>query len=258
MGWYPRALFINTNNAIFIARHDTGQILIWDNNNVVNPSRTILANLSNSVGLFVTSDEQIFADNVYINNRVDRWTLNGIRLSSPMSACSTHCTGLFVDVRDNLYCSQWDRHQVVRRSLLVESSIMDMIAGTGCQGSTSDKLSNPYGIFVTINFDLYVADCGNNRVQFFRSGQLNATTVAGYGASGTISLYCPTGVVLGWRWISLYCWSTQSSYCWSRTRGFSMRCGLFWFLWFIIESVEFSKDDAFRSRWKSFCGGWGQ
>ena len=68
--------------------------------------------------------------------------------------------------------------------------------GTGICGTTSNMLCYPNGIFVHINFDLYVTDCNNNRVQLFKSGQLNATTIAGSGASGTIILSCPNGVVL--------------------------------------------------------------
>ena len=57
-------------------------------------------------------------------------------------------------------------------------------------------LYNPYGIFVDINFDLYVADCSNSRVQLFQLGQSNALTVAGSAAPGTITLNCPTAIVL--------------------------------------------------------------
>ena len=57
-------------------------------------------------------------------------------------------------------------------------------------------LHNPRGIFVDINFDLYVADCSNNRVQLFQLGQSNALTVAGSTAPGTITLSCPIAIVL--------------------------------------------------------------
>ena len=49
---------------------------------------------------------------------------------------------------------------------------------------------------MAIHLDLYVADCGNNRVQLFRSGQLNATTVAANGSMGIVTFQCPSGVVL--------------------------------------------------------------
>ena len=54
----------------------------------------------------------------------------------------------------------------------------------------------PEGIFVTTDLDLYVADHGNNRVQLFRRGELNATTVLINGWNGTITLNGPTDVTL--------------------------------------------------------------
>ena len=54
----------------------------------------------------------------------------------------------------------------------------------------------PYGIFVDIDFDLYVADSYNHRIQLFQSGQSNGTTVAGIVVPGTITLYYPKSVVL--------------------------------------------------------------
>ena len=196
VGTQPIALFINTNNVIFTASYSSGDIFIW-RNSTVTPTKTISASLSNPRSLFVTSDEQIFADNANTNRRVDRWSSNGTKLDSPMSVCSSPCSGMFVDVLDNLYCSQLVNHQVTRRSLLLPSSTITIVAGTGCNGSTDDTLTFPQGIFVTVQLDLYVADCGNNRVQLYRSGQLNATTVITNGSNGTaIVLSCPSGVVL--------------------------------------------------------------
>ena len=63
-------------------------------------------------------------------------------------------------------------------------------------GSASNMLNSPWGIFVDINFNLYVADCYNHRIQFFRSGELKGTTLAGANASGTITLKYPSSVVL--------------------------------------------------------------
>jgi hypothetical protein len=40
-------------------------------------------------------------------------------------------------------------------------------------------LKEPKGIFVDIQFRLYVADFTNNRIQCFQPGQVNAKTVAG-------------------------------------------------------------------------------
>jgi len=117
--------------------------------------------------------------------------------SIPAMYVGQACFGLFVDINDILYCSINNLHQVVTKSLNSDSNVLKIVAGLGCSGSASDMLYNPYGIFVNINFDLYVADCGNNRIQLFPSGQLNATTVAGNGLfNTTITLHCPTGIVL--------------------------------------------------------------
>lgn len=195
VGVNPNALFVDTNNTIFVASWNNGQILIWRNGSV-NPTKTFFANLTSSWSLFVTSDEQIFVDSGETTNRVDRWLSNGTKLTSPMSVNSTPCSGLFIDAMDNLYCSEYSRHQVVRTPLHSPSNGSNIIAGTGSVGSTANTLNQPWGIFVTITLGLYVADCGNDRVQLFRAGQTIAMTVAGNGSSGTITLNCPTGIVL--------------------------------------------------------------
>ena len=47
-------------------------------------------------------------------------------------------------------------------------------AGVGGFGSSANQLIYPWGIFVDTNFDLYVADRLNNRIQVFRPGVENA------------------------------------------------------------------------------------
>ena len=197
IGSSPYTLFVNTFNTLFVANSQNGRILIWRNGSV-NPTTTILTNtnLSYPLSLVVTDDEEIFVDNGNTSNRVERWTSNGTQLPSPMSICS-QCSGLFLDSNDQLYCSQHTAHQVLRRSLQSPSSPTMIMAGTGFQGSTATTLNAPYGIFVTDKFDFYVADSNNHRIQFFREGEINATTVPINGANGiTITLYRPAGVIL--------------------------------------------------------------
>ncbi|CAF4169200.1 unnamed protein product, partial [Adineta steineri] len=70
-------------------------------------------------------------------------------------------------------------------------------AGTRKSGSASKRLSDPRGIFVDVNLDLYVTDCGNHRVQLFRSGESNGITVAGSTSlNPTITLRRPSGIIL--------------------------------------------------------------
>jgi sugar lactone lactonase YvrE len=159
------------------------------------PTRTITSGLANPYSIFATSNGDIYVDNGSSNNRVDKWTLNGMTSSSAMYVTNA-CYGLFVDINNNLYCSMYSSHQVATKSLNGNSSMWIVAAGADCSGSTSNSLYNPRGIFVDTNLNLYVADCGNDRVQQFLSGQLNAITVAGSTAPGTITLICPSGVIL--------------------------------------------------------------
>ena len=91
----------------------------------------------------------------------------------------------------------------VQNSMLIKccaarwGSLTMIVAGTGAQRSTANTLNGPWGIFVTNNFDLYVADYANDRIQLFRSGELQGRPMAGNGSNEpAIALYRPTGVVL--------------------------------------------------------------
>jgi hypothetical protein len=107
------------------------------------------------------------------------------------------CSGLFVDINDNLYCSMQNHHQVVKGWWNGSEMTSTVAAGTGIRGSASNELGFPMGIFIDVNLDLYVADCQNDRVQLFQSGQSHGITVAGSESSNpTISLRCPSGIVL--------------------------------------------------------------
>jgi hypothetical protein len=145
--------------------------------------------------IFVTTDGSIYVANGNLAGRVDKWSLNTNSSTVAMNV-GQKCYSLFVDINENLYCSMRERHQVVAKSLY-SLDVLTIVAGLDCSGSTSNALNSPHGIFVNINFDLYVADCGNNRIQLFPSNQLNGiTTVGRESLSPTITLKCPTGIVL--------------------------------------------------------------
>jgi DNA-binding beta-propeller fold protein YncE len=127
-------------------------------------------------------------------DRVDKWTLNATASVLAMSV-NNYCSGLFIDINDILYCSMEKGHKVVQTLNSISTSTV-LVAGTGIKGSQSNMLAKPCGIFVDINFDLYVADSDNNRIQLFHLGQVNGITVAGNVLVGSITLNYPTGVVL--------------------------------------------------------------
>jgi hypothetical protein len=145
----------------------------------------------------VTSNGDIYIDDGYLNSRVQKLIEKTNTFVVVMNVKSP-CFGLFVDTNDTLYCSMSRDHQVVKISLNdPEITSTVVAAGIGYPGSATNELNGPYGIFVDMNFDLYVADCGNDRVQLFQSEELNGITVAGSTSPNpTINLFCPTGIVL--------------------------------------------------------------
>ncbi|CAF0761821.1 unnamed protein product [Adineta steineri] len=189
------ALFINTNNTVYAINQEKEQILMWINNSI-NPNKIISANFIGSTSIFVTNNGDIYYDNGEKNGRVDKWISNTNTFATAMNIDSP-CYGLFIDTNDTLYCSMYFRHLVIKRWLNDSEMISATAAGTGIRGSASNQLNYPMGIFVDLNFDLYVADCYNNRIQLFKPGESNGTTIVGKGSSNNIiSLKCPSGIVL--------------------------------------------------------------
>ncbi|CAF1440351.1 unnamed protein product, partial [Adineta steineri] len=195
MGSQPRDIFINTNNTIYVTSQAANSVLVWSEGNTI-PIKNVSGNLSNPFGLFVTTAGEIYVDSDNPTGRIDKWTLNSTTGIPIMYTC-TKCYDIFIDMNNNLYCSMYNFQQIVTKSLGVVSNALTIVAGTGTAGNTSSMLNSPYGIYVNTNFDLYVADYNNNRIQLFQSGQLNGITVAGAGSlNPTITLNGPTGIVL--------------------------------------------------------------
>ena len=194
LGLSPFGIFVNSNNSIYVLSQQTGKIHIWQNENHLNPTNTISGNLIFPLSLFVTTNGDIYVENGK-NERVDKWIVKTEKWISAMNVnVLAHCSGLFVDIYESLYCSIQTYHRVDKKWSNGKTAT---IAGTGVQGSESNMLKHPRGIFVDINLDLYVADQYNNRIQLFRLNQQNGITVAGNGSkSVTIELNLPTGIVL--------------------------------------------------------------
>ena len=167
---------------------------MWsDSSNTV--MKIINGTSQNAYGIFVTENGDIFVDAGGSDDRVVKLEIN-TSTTVPVMYASDACFGLFVDLNNTLYCSMCSLHQVLKKSLDETLDPLTRVAGSGCPGAASNQLNSPYGIFVDVQFNLYVADCGNNRIQRFDFGQSNGTTIAGQTAPDTITLRCPSGIVL--------------------------------------------------------------
>jgi len=189
----PFDIFVDRNNAVYLSNRFGGNVHVW-NEGSTNVTRTI-SNISFCPGsLFVTINGDIYVGSAF-DGKVAILALNETDRTVVMNFNST-CFGLFVDIANYVYCSMRTEHRVVKQSLGASMNTLITVAGTGSPGSASNMLDHPDGIFVNINFDLYVADCDNNRVQLFKFGQLNGITVAGKNALLSIELDHPIAVFL--------------------------------------------------------------
>ncbi|CAF1158884.1 unnamed protein product [Adineta ricciae] len=195
VGANPRSLFVDTNDTVYVVDQTNNRTLIWFNNSI-NPSRTIYGEMSKPMSIFVTTSGDMYISDYNTNNQTRRWSQNSNGSSLVMST-SSGCYGLFIDINNTLYCSLYLVHRIVKKWLGNNASTITTIAGNGSSGFGLNQLNNPGGIFVTTDFDLYVADYANNRIQLFQPGQSNGITVAGSSSINvTIILQGPNAVIL--------------------------------------------------------------
>ena len=187
-------MFINKNNSIYVVNRASNRLVVWSEGTPM-PTRNLTGSFSSPSSVFVRVNGDIYIDNGNLTTRVNKWTWNSSSFTTAMIVIQT-CYSIFVDINDNLYCSMTNLHYVTTKSLNTDSNMWTIAAGTDCLGASSSQLMYPRGIFVDTNLDLYVADCGNDRIQLFSENQASATTVAGNGASNTIDLNCPSGIIL--------------------------------------------------------------
>jgi hypothetical protein len=187
-------MFIDYNNTVFVAAHDKDELLIWSEGSTT-PTQTISVPLSADASLFVAVNGDVYFEKDEGQGKIYKWSKNLIS-NVPVKEFNTRCYGLFIDINNTLYCSVRHENKVISTSLSDSDNNFITVAGAGSSGSSSHELYNPCGIFVDTNFDLYVADFENNRIQLFRSGQKNGTTVAGNMIPLNLTLNSPTDVVV--------------------------------------------------------------
>lgn len=195
VGSTPYGIFVSIENDIYVAKYTGGSIQKWSNE---SGSLTRTYSVGNTAlwTLFVTASGDIYVNQNFIIGRIDGAPGSAGNVDHVMSVSSS-CYGLFIDISNHLYCSLHLANKVVKKWLGDNASIPVVVAGTGTSGNALDQLNGPARIFVDTNFDLYVADFYNHRIQRFVSGELNGSTVAGSGSpSVTITLSYPASVVL--------------------------------------------------------------
>lgn len=121
-----------------------------------------------------------------VNNRIVKYmvgSMNGSLVaggngSGVMTNPLNQPNGLYFDSSSNsLIIANTLAHNIIRWN--IGSSTGTVIAGSssGILGSTSELLNEPKDVTLDSQGNLYVADYRNDRVQLFRVGQTNGTTI---------------------------------------------------------------------------------
>ncbi|CAF1346272.1 unnamed protein product [Adineta steineri] len=195
LGSSPYGLSINKNNNLYVTSRKKNNTQIWSEG-AGSSTTTFSIDLAAPAGIFVTDTKDVYIDNGLYKNEVIIWPFNQTNRILVMNV-SGRCHSLFIDINNTLYCSMGDLHQIVSKLLNdTANTLPTIIAGNGSNGLMANLLSTPCGIFVDTNFDLYVADSGNHRIQLFHFGQSNGTTVVGDGSPISFALNSPSDVIL--------------------------------------------------------------
>ncbi len=222
---HPRSIFIDINDNVYVSFDKKGLVIVWysgiDDRLKIYFRDSSFSSLSNFVtfvgnaildffgllqfdsdvpnSLFVTSEGDIYVGNAE-DWRIDKWARNstGSHINLSMDG---PCYGLFVDINDTIYCSVKPKDKVIMKSIKHDQAnwivkVENRYVKDG-KVKTIQNLNGPYGIFVDINFSLYVADYNGNRIQLFERGQIDGTTIVNNDvAFEGKNLYRPTNIVL--------------------------------------------------------------
>ena len=150
------------------------QVFVW-HNETSNPTRIIVNSTGVLFGFFVSSTGDIYMGNKRALT-LEKWVAT-TNAAETVARFGGEIFGIFIALNNVLYCSLLNTHQIVTKSLHNNSFLVEVVAGIGISGSESHQLNKPMGIFVTENFDLYVADSQNHRLQLFHSGDTIGTTI---------------------------------------------------------------------------------
>jgi len=169
-------------------------------------------NLPRSIVIDRRTDEIYVSDGG--NNRIMMFTLNSTMgtIVAGGNGEGTNDNQLFQprglyfeNITNSLIIANYGAHNILRWKIgdlnwtLIAGELNRSVNVNQSRGNTPTRFNSPWEAILDPAGNLYVADRYNHRIQFFRPGQLNGTTIAGVtGTSGTAAhlLSQPLSVVL--------------------------------------------------------------
>lgn len=196
LGDEVRSIFVDRDDNVYFASPTKQQVLIWSQT-ISQSNFTVVSHvtMSSYSPLFVSIDKEIYFANSVQSKEIWKRSMNTFT-NTYVTKFNESCFGLFIDRNNTLYCSVKNAHHVATTLLYNSKNVITVRAGNGTNGSAENQLSSPWGIFVDIDFNLFVADADNNRIQMFFPNKINGITVAGKGIPCRLELNFPTDLVV--------------------------------------------------------------
>ncbi|CAF1264340.1 unnamed protein product [Adineta steineri] len=211
----PIGLAIDSSNNMYIVDKANHRVMYWENgassgsmiagtgssgsaNNQFNYPNMVERDASS--GTLYISDVYNYRIMQYLNGDTSGTVVAGGNGAGTGTTQLWDPYGFMLDSSTNsLIIANYNAHTVVR--WVIGATSWRLLAGSssGVSGSSSTLLYKPVGVAVDQYGNIYVADSGNHRIQFFLPGQSEATTIAGVsGSPGTSAtqLKSPFGVTL--------------------------------------------------------------
>ncbi|CAF4831890.1 unnamed protein product [Rotaria socialis] len=199
---FPKGLFVDQNQAIFIADSSNHRIIKYNRHATIGQRlsgqrisgyRLGQLNGPSNVIFDINSKSYIICDDH--NRRVLRY----FRRSKPYVitiAENIQCYGVAMDNEGSIYVSNAERHEVRRYGADEPHGVV--VAGGNGQGRRLQQLSHPTYIFVDKDQSVYVSDSWNDRVIKWSKDAKEGVIVAGGRGQGSnrTQLNNPTGIVV--------------------------------------------------------------
>ncbi|CAF4061871.1 unnamed protein product [Adineta steineri] len=195
-------VYVDASHNIYASDSLYNRVMLWSKNatsgSLVAGTSSVSGNtastLSGPSGIVVDSLGNLYVSDYY-NHRVMKWAPNasngsyaagnGTAGNSPQQLNLP--IGIYLDEFNSyLYVADSNNHRIQRFRLGISMNGTTVAGGNG-QGSASNQLDTPYGMYVSNKTGaLYIADYNNHRVQQWNLGATYGKTLAGVaGNSGT-------------------------------------------------------------------------
>ncbi|CAF0947181.1 unnamed protein product [Rotaria sordida] len=225
----PWGIYVDRNETLYVADRLNHRVQKWIFGSAVGITVAGQSGVSGVWSYQFNNPTSIIFDqysNMYVldsgNTRIQQWSRGMTYGITIVSGSMSTPSAIQWDFSNNIVVADTSNHRIVSFNVLCPSTITTTSAPTTLQsnspcqsgvyntswlivggvsstaGTSSIHLNSPIDVFVDGNFNIYVADYGNNRIQKFHIGVFAASSIVGgytlAGGSAYSELYSPTSI----------------------------------------------------------------